>query len=252
MKHLLLIFVLVFSFQTFADVFKIDSNGNYVFIKTKFKISELLDEYAKHKNLNINVMTSIIADDFNIQGNMVIPKDKIDSYVSSVFNSTGYMIIRLKDPEQISVINSRDLIYSTIPVYTKVSDIPDTEEPVQFNYIAKKYDSKDLVNTIRPFMSKMGRAIGVESSNTLYISETGKNIKRLLKIIEYIDNEDSVKSKNEIIELNEKHKKIVNNKGYLDAFIKNSGLLMVVFMLLGLIIGFGTRGYMMKKVEGGW
>ena len=253
MKHLLLIFIALFSLQAFAGVFKVDPNGNYVFIKSEFKITELLDEYAKHNNLNINILTNIISDPFTIQGNMIIAKDKIDSYVSSVFNSCGYMIIRLKDPDQITVINSIDLKYATLPMYTNLSEVPDNEEPVQFKYIAKYYDSKQLAVSLRPFMSKRGIIKGIESSNTLHISETGKNIKRLSRIIEFMDNEDSVKSKKEVDQLNEKYKKLLkDDKGVLDVFIKNSGLLMVVFMLLGLIIGFGSRGYMMKKVEGGW
>jgi ferritin-like metal-binding protein YciE len=95
--------------------------------------------------------------------------------------------------------------------------------------------------------------VSMRSSNTIHISETGKNVRRLAKIIQALDKEETLKSKKEVDKLNEKNKKLISkDKGYLDMFVKNSGLLMVAFMLIGLIIGFGGRGYMMKKVEGGW
>lgn len=154
---------------------------------------------------------------------------------------------------QINVISSRDLRYATLPVYTNILDVPETDEGIQYNYTSKYYGSEDVVNILRPFLSRYGRVISSKSSNTIHISETGKNVKRLVKIIQAMDNEETLKSKKEVDEINEKNKKLISkDKGYLDTFIKNSGLLMIVFLLIGLIIGFGGRGYMMKKVEGGW
>jgi hypothetical protein len=140
MKHLTLILLTIFSFHVKAEVFKVDANGNYAFTKTEFKSSALLDEYAKQKNLNINVTKDFTDKTFTVQGNMVIPKDKIDGYVSSVLSRGGYLIVRLKDPMQINVISSRDLRYTTLPVYTNISDVPETDEGIQYNYTSKYYD----------------------------------------------------------------------------------------------------------------
>lgn len=253
MRHLTLILLAMFSFHASAEVFKVDANGNYVFTKTEFKSSELLYEYAKQKSLNMNVTKDFTDETFTIQGNMVIPKDKIDGYVSSVLSRGGYLIVRLRDPMQINVISSRDLRYTTLPVYTNISDVPETDEGIQYNYTSKYYDSNEVSNILRPFLSREGRVVSMRSSNTIHISETGKNVRRLAKIIQALDKEETLKSKKEVDELNEKNKKLITkDKGYLDTFVKNSGLLMIVFMLIGLIIGFGSRGYMMKKVEGGW
>jgi hypothetical protein len=61
------------------------------------------------------------------------------------------------------------------------------------------------------------------------------------------------KDKKEIAEINEKHKKIMKNeKSFVTILIENNGIFLIVFMILGLILGFGIRGYLMKRVEGGW
>ena len=57
----------------------------------------------------------------------------------------------------------------------------------------------------------------------------------------------------EVEEINEKHKKVLKKeKSVFDILTQNNAVFLVLFTLVGLIMGFGIRGYLMKRVEGGW
>jgi hypothetical protein len=95
--------------------------------------------------------------------------------------------------------------------------------------------------------------IDVANAESIHIADNATNVRRLVKLIQILDTEEFVKSKKEIDDLNEKHKKILTKeKSWYEIFSQNNGIFLFVFLLVGLIIGFGTRGYMMKRIEGGW
>jgi general secretion pathway protein D len=106
---------------------------------------------------------------------------------------------------------------------------------------------------MRPFLGRFGRIIDVKNSNSVYVADTGNNIRRIAQIAHYLDTEGYSKNRREMQEINEKHKIArTKSKSFYEILTKNESIFILIFFLMGSIIGFGTRGYMMKKIEGGW
>jgi general secretion pathway protein D len=153
----------------------------------------------------------------------------------------------------IQVIQSRDARYTTLPVYDDLKALPNNDNFVQFNYRLKYADPADVARNMRPFMSRYGRVIDVKHSKSIHILDSADNVKRLIAITQIVDVESYTKDKEEIEAINAKYRKLLKNeKSFLSILVENNGIFIVVFMILGLILGFGIRGYVMKRVEGGW
>ena len=74
-----------------------------------------------------------------------------------------------------------------------------------------------------------------------------------MKIIQELDSPDYLKSAAEVKELNEKNKKTIEKKkGFIEILNNNNVIFLLLFSLVGAVIGFGIRGYAMKRIEGGW
>jgi len=251
MKFILL--SLIVSSSLMAEVLKKDAQGDFVLTKNTYKASELLADYAKLEGLNLNVASDFDDETFVSQGNLKIGKDRIESFVSGVVGRSGNTIIRFPDSSQLQVILGSDSRYATLPVYTDVAKIPSNDDYIQFNYTVKHISASELSRNMRPFLSRYGRVIDMESSNSIHFTDTANNTKKMVQILNFLDTEETLKSQKEMNELNEKHKKILTKKkGVWDIVTENNGLFIIAFLLIGVILGFGTRGYMMKKIEGGW
>lgn len=251
MKFLLL--SLIVSSSLMAEVLKKDAHGDFVLTKNTYTASELLADYAKLEGLNLNVVSDFDDETFVSQGNLKIGKDRIESFVSGVVGRSGNTIIRFPESSQLQVILGRDSRYATLPVYTDVTKIPSNDDYIQFNYTVKHIAASELSRNMRPFLSRYGRVIDMKSSNSIHFTDTANNTKKMVQILNFLDTEETLKSQKEMDELNEKHKKILTKKKDVwDIVTENNGLFIIAFLLIGVILGFGTRGYMMKKIEGGW
>ena len=251
MKFLFLI--LLFTSMAQAQVLKKNEAGDFTITKSPFKVSEILADYAKLEGFNLSVAYDFEDASFNTQGVMTIKKDQIENYVSMLLSQSGNAVIRMPDTHYLKVISARDTRYTTGPVYNHLKEIPKNDNQAQFSYNLKHVDASYLSRNLRPFLGRYGRIIDVKNSNTLHITDTGNNLRKLVEIALLLDTEAFKKSTEEIKTINEKHKQhLKKEKSLLDVLTQNTGLFIIAFFLMGLIIGFGSRGYMMKKVEGGW
>lgn len=249
----ILIITILFISTSYAEVLRKNANGDFTLIKNSFTARELLADYARLEKLNLNTTSDFEDQTFTTLGKLEIPKSQIDSYVSSIMNQSGNAIIKSNTSSQVQVIRGSETRYSTLPIYIDLSKVPDSDDIIQFNYTIKNIEAAELSRNMRPFLSRFGRVIDMKSANTIHFTDTARNIIRMIKIVHFLDTEETAKSQKEVNELNEKHKKaLAKQKSWQEVLVKENIIFITAFLLIGLILGFGVRGYTMKKIEGGW
>ena len=249
MKLLLSLLILLTS-SSMASV--LTAKGDkIVFSSSEFKLSELITDYAK-----LNTMNLIFDSDFKDQSTTLVGTKTIDKtdfalYISMVLMDAGYVMIPVAETQTINVIAARDIRYRSSKIYKDINSLPDTFEHVWFLHTLKHIPAGIVARNMRPLASRYGRII--DHTDSIMISDTAKNVKLMMQIISVMDTPEHLKGWEEIQKLNEKNKKVLTkSKGILDILGDNTVIFLVLFCLIGGIIGFGTRSYMMKRIEGGW
>ncbi len=232
----------------------LEKNGDgFRLVKNKFKASELLADYSRLRNLNLSVYSDFQDETFEVNGKSKLTTEQVEAYVSKVmYLSDNAMIVEPASPF-ITVVVARDARYTVLPVISEEKDIPENDNYIQYQFKLSHADPSDLARNMRPFLSRYGRVMDHVHARTVHFLDTGNNVRRMVTISKILDVPEFKESKKEIDEINEKHRKILRKeKSVVDILIENNGVFLIVFLLLGLIIGFGIRGYAMKRIEGGW
>jgi len=248
MKLLLALLIAVTNVE--AAVFSI--NGDKVeFQNSNFMISDLIKDYATTEKMNVVFDSDYRDGQVMTVGPRNIDKASFELYISTMLSQSGFGMRILPETRTLSVFNRRDVRYIITSSYSDLTKVPDTYEHIQFMYELKHIQSAELARNLRPFIGRYGRII--DHTNSILLSDTGKNVRRVMKIIQELDNPDYLKSAAEVKELNEKNKKIFEKKkGFIEILNNNNVIFLLLFSLVGAVIGFGIRGYAMKRIEGGW
>lgn len=252
MKTLLLLMALIST--SFAAVLEETPEGDYRITKPVVTAGEMLDAYVNLKKLNLSADRDFpYQKSFQVNGLTIIKSSQIDSYVTNLVAQSGMTMVRFPDSNLVKVLNARDIRYETIPVHKKVSAIPKDHSWSQMVYTLKYIEPSQLTRNLRPFLSRYGRIIDEKYSNVIYITEENANLRRLMDIIQFLDTEAYAKNMKETKQLNQKHEQVIGKeKGILEILSSNQIIFLILFFVLGSIIGFGIRGFMMKRIEGGW
>jgi general secretion pathway protein D len=99
-------------------------------------------------------------------------------------NMAGFSLV--KTGEFYHIINSRDIRYTPTKIYTG-DYIPDVENYMMKIIPLKHVDASEIVRNFRPFMSRYGRILDINQTNTIIVTDTGTNINRLLKLVRFLD-----------------------------------------------------------------
>jgi len=248
MRTLLIAFFI--SFSATGAVFTVQ-NDQIVIQQTDFKISEFVADYAKMKSMNVVFDNDFKDQSTTLVGSKVMPKTDVDLYLSVILMENGYTMLTVAETQTLNIVNSRDIRYRSAKVYKSIETLPDTFEHVWFIHTLKHIPANILARNLRPLVSRYGRVI--DHSDSIMISDTAKNVKQLMNVVRFMDTADHLKGWEEIKQLNEKNSKVtIKSKGLLEILGENTVIFLILFCLIGGIIGFGTRGYLMKRIEGGW
>jgi type II secretory pathway component GspD/PulD (secretin) len=248
-----LIIFLILMTSAYGEVLKRNADGDFILNQQNFKVSQLLADYAALMSYNLSVTSEFQDENFTVQGLPVVKKEQMENYVSILLSQSGNAVIRMPESQFMQVISARDIRFTAVPIYKTLDEIPKNDNQAQFSYSLKYIDGAEVARNMRPFLSRYGRIIDIKHANAINISDSGNNLRKLANIIISLDTEEFQKSRNEIQEINEKHKQALKKeKSFFEIVTSNQIIFIFIFFLMGIIFGFGTRGYMMKKVEGGW
>lgn len=252
MRMLSFIFCLLITFSVRAELLKPQTSGEVEILKSTFSALEILEEWARLKGINLSIDRSFPKKSiFHLRGKKSLSSEELDAYVTGVVGQSQFTLVTFPGSKLVKVISSRDVRYEPLPVYRNVNDVPENHSYAQMVYELKHIDPKDLARNLRPFLSRYGRVI--DHSNIIYVADETRNLKRIGKIINFLDTDEYAKSLKRTEELNKKHEKVVKEeKSLIQILSEKEIIFLIIFFILGSIIGFGTRGYLMKRVEGGW
>lgn len=109
--------------------------------------------------------------------------DAWKAYLTAL-NVNGYTMV--KSGEFYKIVNARDIRYTPTKIYTG-DFTPETDNYVMRIIPMQHIDSGEVTRSFRPFMSRYGRIIEIQQTNTIIVQDTGSNINRLVRLIEFID-----------------------------------------------------------------
>lgn len=224
----------------------------YKIINKKFELASIAEDYAKILGYAL-IVDAKMNDKINAYGPRIIKADQLDLFVSAILNSRGYTLLINNKIKQIEVINSRDIRYKGGSVIKEIKNVPNTYNYFQFVMNLMYVNSNEVSRNLRPFISRYGRVISEKNANTIIIADSGRNIHRIHGLIKKLDTAEFLKRRKLVEKINSESKKTITKNKSILSYIKDQHILfLIAFSLIGGIIGFGIRGYMMKKVEGGW
>jgi type II secretory pathway component GspD/PulD (secretin) len=134
------------------------------------------------------ILDKDIKGDVTLSENFKLTKENADDFISEVLNIGGYTRVESNSADY-KVINNRDVRYSAVKLYEYgQDDIPKNHDYIMVSIKLKnKYMTSEISRNFRPFMSRYGRIIDVTDTGTLIISDTGRNIHRLIGLVQKLD-----------------------------------------------------------------
>lgn len=226
--------------------------SGYEVLKQDFSIEEVIEEYAAIKGYSL-IVDGKLKGQSSLFGPKIIKSSELDLFVTSLLSDAGYSLLANDEIKQFEIIYSRDVRYKGGKVTNDINQVPENYNFYQFVMKLKYVDSHDIARNLRPFISRYGRVIDEKNANTIILADTGKNIHRIYNLIKKLDTPDFLKRKEIVNKINSEAQVTVQKNKSVFAYIKDQHVLfLIAFSLIGAIIGFGIRGYLMKRIEGGW
>ena len=246
MKILLLLLI---SLSTNAAI---KFNGDKLtIINNQLDLKELAKVYANYKELNLVLAPTFKNTKIEVFGKNTVEANELEKFISNIYFEQGYTFL-IRD-NFLQVINSRDIRYKSVPMYNKITEVPKTYNVVQFTLATTHIPSRDISRNLRPFMGRYGRIIDESNGQSLVIQDSALNIHRVYQIIKTLDTPEYEKLRSKLDGINKSlNPELVYEESFTDVIADQNILFIVLFSLLSLVIGFGIRGYMMKRIEGGW
>lgn len=235
-----------------ANLISKNTDSDFVITKKNFEVKELLVEYAKIQQASL-IMDEVPKSRVSLAGPRIINQADLKLFVSAAAEEANLTIIPHDKLNHLQVINTRDIRYSGGILHKDISTVEDTYTYTMVMLKPKYIEVENLVKSLRPFMSRYGRMVEDRNTNSLILSDTGKNLRRLEKLITSID-KPQFKARVDLLDgLNKKGVvEIEQEVSFLDYLESQYVLFILAFSLIGGILGFGIRGYLMKRIEGGW
>lgn len=134
---------------------------------------------------------------------------KIDNLFSLTLYRHGFTRIPFEDG--LIIYSTRDVRYEPTELLSvdEFKSIPKNYDYKLVNYKLKnKLVSKQIIRSLRPFMSRYGRVINSEHSGFLTLQDTGVNIERMLKLIDIYDVPYSDEEKKRFEDDSKHHRKL--------------------------------------------
>ncbi len=103
----------------------------------------------------------------------------------SILESNGMTVI--PHGSFLKIVESQDAQRQTTPVYGTASPVPGEDRFVTRLYRLTNVDSTEVAQLLNNFKTKDGNITAYPAGNLLIITETGSNIRRLLRIVEEVD-----------------------------------------------------------------
>lgn len=151
-------------------------------------LSKVIGDFAAVMNKLIVSNEGLEKKEVFFSTNSKIKITKLEAILDNLLNAHGYSL--LEENGFLTVFSSRDSRYAALPNYD-ASDVPTTERYVFAHHVMKYPFANSVSRGLRPFMSRYGRIVSFSDGHTITISDTGKNVKRLMILINSFDTKEA-------------------------------------------------------------
>jgi type II secretory pathway component GspD/PulD (secretin) len=151
-----------------------------------------------------------------------------------------YRIAKLKD--------ARD---QEIPLISDGAPLPDSDLLVTYIMTIAHTPAEYIARTMRSFMPANSRIMSDDATNSVLITDSAHNIAKLKNLVGQLDTPEVAKKAKDFLITRAKKSDSNCPTAAGDTSIQQPWILIGLFSLIALVIGFLARGYVIRRIEGG-
>jgi len=164
----------------------------------------------------------------------------------------GYTWIHSTAYDLYRVLPLRDARDQEIPLLTDSDPLPDSDLLVTYIIPIQHTRTEYIARNLRSFMPGDSRIIPHESMGAVLVTDSAHNISKLKELVQHLDTPQAAKlAKEELAEIAKRVDAPCPSFPGGNSQLPQSGILIGLFSLIALMIGFLARGYVIRRIEGG-
>jgi len=209
-------------------------------------VSEKLDMTIDASGLGSDSLETIAVPEMG-----ALNRDRAQALVLTSLYLAGYTWIHDTAAEMYRVVRLRDARDLEIPVITDPAMLPDSDLLVTYVMSIQQTPPEYIARNMRSFMPASSRIIPNDANGTIIITDSAHNISKLKRLVERLDNPKSAKQAKELLANRASQAEATCPSPASDVLGPQPAILIALFSLMALIIGFLARGYVIRRIEGG-
>ncbi|OFZ18026.1 MAG: hypothetical protein A2X94_04570 [Bdellovibrionales bacterium GWB1_55_8] len=178
-------------------------------------------------------------------------RERANALVLTSLYLEGYTWIHNTAADMYRVVRLRDARDQEIPVISDPARLPDSHELVTYIMPIRHASPEFIARNMRSFMPANSRIIPDVTTSSILITDSAHNISKLKKLVERVDTPEAAKQAEELLarKASESNESCASSSSA--ALGPRPTVLIALFSLIALVIGFLTRGYVIRRIEGG-
>ncbi|MCM2279011.1 MAG: hypothetical protein NDJ89_13125 [Oligoflexia bacterium] len=165
---------------------------------------------------------------------------------------SGYTWIQDTSTDLHRVVRQRDARDQEIPVISASAPLPDSDLLVTYILPVRHSPPEFIARNMRSFMPAASRIIPDDLNGAVLITDSAHNITKLKKLVERLDTPEAAKQAVKWLADRQKQAEDAScPSSESDRPSMDTPLLIALFSLIALVIGFLARGYVIRRIEGG-
>ncbi|ARN57551.1 type II secretion system secretin GspD [Sedimentisphaera salicampi] len=158
-------------------------------IKLNFQdvpVADVLDYLSQEAGFVV-VSDVVLTDRVTVVSKQPLDADEVVSLINSVLVDMDYAAVRVG--RTLKILDISRAKYSSIPVSSgsELEDVPETDEVITHIIPIKYADAVKVKDDIASLISEQADFTSNEASNSIIITDTASNIRRIVKIIQALD-----------------------------------------------------------------
>jgi general secretion pathway protein D len=220
--------------------------GEMGFLNFLQMVSEKLDIQIDASGLGSNAEAQKV----NVPDAGPLNSDRAKAEVLSILYLSGYNWIYNPSTNLYRVLNQRDARDQELPIITESKDLPDNDLIVTYFMKVAHASPEFIARNIRSFMPAASRIIPFEWTQSIIITDSARNLSKLKKLIEKLDTPQAAQEAKDFLaeKAKENDASCPPPPGPAGSA---PGVLIALFSLIALVMGFLARGYVIRRIEGG-
>lgn len=209
-------------------------------------VSEKLDLQIDASSLGVPPETSVV-----LPNTGPLSVESAKALVLSSLYLQGYTWLRDASTDLYRVMRIRDARDQETPMITEEAKLPETDLLVTYVMAINHTPPDYIARILRSFMPANSRIIPDEATRSVFITDSARNIFKLKKIIQQVDTTQTAKQAAEWLTTQSKRAEVTCPEDRVAPQTQQPTVLIALFSLIALVIGFLSRGYVIRRIEGG-